>query len=196
MIATDRGVATHDDSPSRIVVATSGSRASHRATEVAGGLASALAAELTIVHVVGALEYRVGRFAPTLPITRRLDDPYGSLVLLDARRLAWAKGASARVVLISGQAPQAIVALASRLGAGLLVLGATRRRWPTSMAATTRRWVQSYAPCPVIAVPAEPLMPAPEVGTPRTVELGSRRMLPLYCCGGESLGCRCGEPVL
>jgi nucleotide-binding universal stress UspA family protein len=76
-----------------MVVATSGSGACRHATGVAAKLASAFAAELTIVHVVPAAEYRVGRLAPTLPITRQLDDPYASLVLLDARRLAWTKGA-------------------------------------------------------------------------------------------------------
>jgi nucleotide-binding universal stress UspA family protein len=59
----------------RIVVATGGSGASRRATEAAARLASAFAAELTIVHVVPAAKCRTGRLAPTLPIARRLEDP-------------------------------------------------------------------------------------------------------------------------
>ena len=139
----------------RIVVATSGSGASRHATGVAAELASAFAAELTIVHVVPAAEYRVGRLAPTLPITRQLDDPYASLVLLDARRLAWTKGAGTRAVLVAGETPQAVVALVSQLDADLLVLGSRRRRWPASARGPTRCWIQSHAPCPVLVVPDE-----------------------------------------
>jgi nucleotide-binding universal stress UspA family protein len=179
----------------RILVATSGSGASRHATGVAAGLASAFAAELTIVHVVPAVEYRVGRLAPTLPITRQLDDPYASLVLLDARRLAWANGASTRAVLIAGEAPQAVVALAGRLGADLLVLGARRRRWPTSARATTRRWIQAHAPCPVLTVPAEQLGRTPAASAPIPVAPGSTIELASCCCGDETRGCRCYEPV-
>jgi nucleotide-binding universal stress UspA family protein len=87
----------------RIVVATSGSGASRQATQSAARLASAFGAELTIVHVVPAVEYRTGRLTPTLPIAQQLGDPYASLVLLDARRLASAQGATVRPVLIAGE---------------------------------------------------------------------------------------------
>jgi nucleotide-binding universal stress UspA family protein len=159
----------------RIVVATSGSRASRHATGVAAELASAFAADLTIVHVVPAVEYRVGRLAPTLPITRQLDDPYASLVLLDARRLAWAKDAGTRAVLVAGEAPQAVVAFVGQLGADLLVLGSRRRRWQTSARGATRRWIQAHAPCPVLAVPDEERSRTPTVGEPvRVVSLTTR----------------------
>ena len=117
-------------SAARILLATNGSPAARRATGVAAELASAFAAELTVVHVVPAIEYRVGRLAPTLPITRRLDDPYASSVLLEARRIAWEKGSAARTALIAGEPPQAIVALAARLHADLGVTGVKRRRGP------------------------------------------------------------------
>jgi nucleotide-binding universal stress UspA family protein len=167
----------------RIVVATSGSGASRNATETAARLASAFEAELTIVHVAPAVEYRVGRLASTLPIARQLDDPYASLVLLDARRLALAKGATARPVLIAGEAPQAVVAVAGRLVADLLVLGARRRRWPTSARAATRRWIEAHAPCPVLVVPAEELSPTPVVSEPIPVASWARNELASCCCG-------------
>ena len=139
----------------RILLATSGSAAARHATVVAADLASAFAAELTIVHVVPAIEYRVGRLAPTLPITRRLDDPYASTVLLDARRIAWDGGAAARTVLIGGEPSQAIVALATRLDADLLVIAAKHRRGPARPVPSSGRWIQAHAPCPVLAVPAD-----------------------------------------
>ena len=175
----------------RIVVATSGSGASRNATEVAAGLAIAFEAELTIVHVIPTTEYRTGRLAPTLPIARQLDDPYASLVLLDARRIAWAKGATARPVLIAGEAPQAVVAVAGRLIADLLVVGAKRRRGPTSALARTRGWIQAHAPCPVLAVPSEELAPAPVLSDQILVAPGAPNEIVSCCCGDMSRGCRC-----
>ena len=72
----------------RVLLAASGSEASRRAAVVAADLASTFDAQLTIVHVVAPVEYRVGRLAPTLPITRQLDDPLTNPVLLEARRAA------------------------------------------------------------------------------------------------------------
>jgi nucleotide-binding universal stress UspA family protein len=179
----------------RIVVATSGSGASRHATEVAARLAIAFEAELTIVQVIPATKYRTGRLAPTLPIARQLDDPYASLVLLDARRLASANGATPRPVLIAGAAPQAVVAVAARLVADLLVVGAKRRRAPTSARAKTRRWIQAHAPCPVLAVPAEELSPTPAVTDPIPVAACATNELASCCCGDDSRGCRCCGPV-
>lgn len=175
----------------RIVVATSGSGASRHATGIAAELASAFAAELTIIHVVPPAEYRVGRLAPTLPIPRRLDDPYASLVLLDARRLAWTKGAGTRAVLVAGETPQAVVALVSQLNADLLVLGSRQRRWRASARGPTRHWIQSHAPCPVLVVPDEE--PTRTVGKPvlRNCLLLLRRRDPrLPMLRASLIGCR------
>lgn len=135
----------------RILHATSGSLAARAATVVAAELAAGFEAQLIIVHVIVAENYRVGRMAPTLPITRRLDDAYTDPVLLDARRVAWARGVSTELALIAGDAPAAIVALAHELAPQLIVIGSQRTRIPR-LGATTRRWVQSQAPCPVLAV--------------------------------------------
>ena len=59
----------------RILLATSGSPAARNATKGAADLANAFSAELTILHIVPATGHRIGRLAPALPITRRLDDP-------------------------------------------------------------------------------------------------------------------------
>ena len=136
----------------RMLVAASGSAASRRATAIAAELASTFDAELTIVHVIPANEYRTTRLGPILPINRRLEDPLTSEVLLDARRIAWTRGVSPRTVLIAGEPARAIVALAEDLDADLLLIGSQRRLTPAALAAKTRTRVHANAPCPVLPV--------------------------------------------
>ena len=90
----------------RVLVATSGSIASRQATAVASNLASTFEAQLVILHVVVPVEYRVGRLAPTMPITRCLDDPLAHPVLLEARRVAWRRGANPKTILVAGDPPR------------------------------------------------------------------------------------------
>ncbi|MGH2883801.1 MAG: universal stress protein [Solirubrobacteraceae bacterium] len=138
----------------RVLLAASGSEASRRATVIAADLASTFDAELTIVHVVAPVEYRVGRLAPTLPIiTRQLDDPLTCSVLLESRRVAWANGANAKTILVAGDPARVIVAIADDLGADL-VIGSTSRLRRSVLAAKTRHWVNARSPCPVLPVPA------------------------------------------
>jgi nucleotide-binding universal stress UspA family protein len=144
----------------RVLLAASGSEASRQATAVAADLASTFSAALAILHVVPSVEYRVGRLAPTVPITRRLDDPLTSPVLLDARRVAWARGANAQTILVAGEPARVIVAVAGDLGADLLVIGNTPRRVSSALAAHTRRWVHAHAHCPVVMVTADRPAPA------------------------------------
>lgn len=138
-----------------MLLAASGSEASRRATVVAAALASTFDAQLTIVHVVPPVEYRVGRLAPTLPITRRLEDPLRSAVLADARRLAWAQGVGAKTILIAGDPAPVIVAVTVELGADLLVIGHSRQMLPSALTAKTRCWLNAHAPCPVLPVKPE-----------------------------------------
>ena len=100
----------------RLLLAASGSLASRHATSIASDLASTFEAKLTILHVVPATEYRVGRLAPTLPITRQLRHPLTNHVLQDARRVAWARGASVTTMFVAGDAARLIVAIAADLG--------------------------------------------------------------------------------
>lgn len=139
----------------RVLLAASGSDASQHATAVAADLASTFSAALTILHVVPPVEYRVGRLAPTIPITRQLADPLTSPVLLDARRVAWARGASAQTILVAGDAARVIVAVAGDLGADLLVIGSNPGLVPSVLTARTERWVRAHAPCPVLPVTAD-----------------------------------------
>jgi nucleotide-binding universal stress UspA family protein len=131
-----------------LVVAVSGSDASRRAT--------AFDARLTVLHVVPPLRYRVGRLAPTLPITQRLDDPLSDPVLLDARQIAWARGVSPRAILIAGDLGPVIVTVARDLRADLLVIGTSPRLLTSHLAARRTAWVHAHAPCPVLPVSSSP----------------------------------------
>jgi nucleotide-binding universal stress UspA family protein len=154
--ASDRGAGV---ARQVIVLATSGSRASICATVFAAELAADVSAALRIVHVVAPIEYRVGRFAPMRPVTRRLGDPFESPVLRQAREIAWRHGSAATLQLVAGDPPEAIIAAARDACADLLVIGArTQERWRT---APTRRWVQAHAPCPVFTAPAGSAMSWP-----------------------------------
>ena len=143
-----------------LMAAVSGSDASRRATEVAADLANTFDARLTILHVVPPLRYRVGRLAPTLPITQRLNDPLSNPVLLDARQIAWARGVNPRTILIAGDPGHVIVVVASDLGAVLLVIGTKPRLLPGRLAARRGPWVHAHAPCPVLTVSSAPPKPA------------------------------------
>lgn len=105
-----------------------------------------------ILHVVPAVEQRIGWLAPTLPITRQFVDPLANPVLLEARRVAWTLGANAKPILVAGDPAPVIVTVILELGADLLVIGRTPRLAPSALAAKTRLWVSTRAPCPVLPV--------------------------------------------
>ena len=79
-----------------------------------------------------------------------------------ARQVAWANGAFARVILISGDPVPAILSLARELAVDLIVIGATPSRAPAADAGRTRYRIQRDAPCPVrvvaLAAPAQPVV--------------------------------------
>jgi nucleotide-binding universal stress UspA family protein len=140
---TDRVVRT------RVLNATSGSAASANATAAAAIIASERDAELIVVHVRAPEEMRVGRLAPTIVHQQRLRDPHASGVLSAARQVAWAHGASARVILMGGDPVPVIVSLARELAADLLVIGGTPSFAPAAITGRTRCRLQRDSPCPV-----------------------------------------------
>ena len=139
----------------RLLLATSGSAASRHATAIAADLASTFDAELTILHVIAPSAYRLARLGPILPISTRLDDPLSNVVLRDARRVAWTRGANPKPMLIAGDAARVIVAVAVDLGVDLLVIGSQRRLAPAALVAKTRSWVHAHASCPVLPITAD-----------------------------------------
>jgi nucleotide-binding universal stress UspA family protein len=149
--ATDRGVRA------RVLNATSGFAASANATAAAAIIATERDAELMVVHVRAPEVMRVGRLAPTIVHQQRLSDPHTNGVLSTARQVAWAHGALARVILLTGDPGPAIVSLARELNVELVVVGATPGRAPAAMTARTRYRIQRDSPCPVrVVVLAEP----------------------------------------
>jgi nucleotide-binding universal stress UspA family protein len=143
----------------QLTVAVSGSDASGRATAVAAQLASTFDARLAILHVVPTLKYRIGRLAPTLPITQRLDDPLSNPAQLDARQIAWTRGVGPSTILVAGDTGYAILTVAGELRADLLVIGTKPRLLPGGRAARQRRWLHAHSPCPVLGVTADPPTP-------------------------------------
>ncbi|MGN6872928.1 MAG: universal stress protein [Solirubrobacteraceae bacterium] len=143
----------------QLMVAVSGSDASRRATAVAAELANTFDARLAILHVVPPMTYRIGRLAPTLPVSHRLDDPLSSRVILEARQISWARGVNPSASLIAGDPGPVILTVAGHLGADVLVIGTKPRLLPGGLAARRRRWMRAHSPCPVLEVTADPPTP-------------------------------------
>jgi nucleotide-binding universal stress UspA family protein len=134
-----------------ILLATNGSPSARAATSLAADLAATFDAALRIIHVVAPIEYRVGRLTPTRPIERKLDCPYDNPVLLEARQLAWRRGAAATLQLVAGDPGRAIVSAAEHVD--LLVIGGRDHHVPSCLRARTRGWVETHAGCPLLTCP-------------------------------------------
>ncbi|MDQ6925858.1 MAG: universal stress protein [Candidatus Eremiobacteraeota bacterium] len=150
----------------RILNATSGSPASASATAAAALLANERDAELVVVHVGAPEVMRVSRLGPTIVHSQRERDPHASPVLSAARQVAWANGAFARVILISGEPAPAILSLAVELAVDLIVIGARPSRAPALLVDPTRYRIVRAAPRPVRVIAlASPPRPMARVGT-------------------------------
>ena len=93
------------------------------------GLAQAAAqgADVTVLHVVPARRWRVGRFGPARAVPMRVTDPLESAVLRDARRVALEHGIHPRLELIAADdADTVILGVARRVGAATIVVGGSR----------------------------------------------------------------------
>lgn len=133
-----------------IMLATSGSAASLRATVFAAQLTAALDATLRIVHVLAPIEYRVGRLAPMRAVPRRLANPFESPVLRQAREVAWRNGAASTLALLAGDPAHAIVNAAAETDTDIVVIGTAPPRHPLWRTAPIGRWIHDHAPCRVL----------------------------------------------
>jgi nucleotide-binding universal stress UspA family protein len=89
--------------------------------------AEAQGADVTLLHVVPARRWRVGRFGPTHTVPMRVTDPLQSAVLKDARNVALEHGIRPRLELIaSDDADEVILGVARRVGAATIVVGGSR----------------------------------------------------------------------
>jgi nucleotide-binding universal stress UspA family protein len=142
--------------PTKILLATDGSREAELAVTTAAALANGTDSELHVVHV--------GPFMPML-FSSMEDEP--ARMAREARKtldgavgqLEAAGGDVAQAHLRVGGASEEIVALAEELGAGLIVLGnrgrgGVRRALMGSVSDSVVR----HAHCPVLVVRAEPIV--------------------------------------
>jgi nucleotide-binding universal stress UspA family protein len=123
---------------------------------LASGLrhAAAQGAEATVLHVVPARRWRVGRFGPVRAVPLFLADPLQSPVLREARRLGFGLGLCPRLELIAAEdVDGTILGRARGLRAASIVVGAGR---PDGLAAPLGvcQGVLRRAPVPVVVVPA------------------------------------------
>ena len=142
--------------PTKIVLATDGSREAELAATTAAALAKGTDSELHVVHVgpfmpmlFSTMEEEPARMAREARKT--LDDAVG--------RIEAAGGNVAQAHLRVGGASEEIVALAEELGAGLILMGnrgrgGVRRALMGSVSDSVVR----HAHCPVLVVRAEPIV--------------------------------------
>lgn len=92
------------------------------------GLAQAASqdADVTVLHIVAPRQWRLARLGLPRAIPVRVRDPLESAVLREARRTAFEHGICPRLELIASDDPDAIIlAMARRVGASTIVVGAT-----------------------------------------------------------------------
>jgi nucleotide-binding universal stress UspA family protein len=142
--------------PTKILLATDGSREAELAARTAADVANGTNSELHVVHVgpfmpmlFSSMEEEPARMAREARKT--LDDAVG--------RIEAAGGDVARAHLKVGGASEEIVALAEELGAGLIVMGnrgrgGVRRALMGSVSDSVVR----HAHCPVLVVRADPIV--------------------------------------
>jgi nucleotide-binding universal stress UspA family protein len=137
--------------PTKILLATDGSREAELAATAAGDLANATNSELHVIHV--------GEFLPTLLAQTevepaRLEREAQKLLDEQVRRLEEAGGATVKEAhLRLGRADEEIVDLAYDMGAGFIVLGSRGHgRLRRALLGSVSDSVVRHAPCPVTIV--------------------------------------------
>ena len=134
-----------------ILNATDGSLVSEKATRNAVYLAKATGAELLILHVVET------SFASyTGPVYQQVVDElrdFGEKVLERAAAVAQEEGVEARTMSVDGHSGTAIVRIAEREGADLIVLGAVGRSMvEEALVGSISQHVVRHAHCAVLVI--------------------------------------------
>jgi nucleotide-binding universal stress UspA family protein len=134
-----------------ILNATDGSAVSESATRQAVYLARITGAELLILHVVEtSFAWYTGVFYQQLVDELR---DFGDKVLESAAQIAEQEGVQARTMIVDGQSGTAIVRIAERERADLVVLGAVGRSMvEEALMGSISQYVVRHAPCPVLVV--------------------------------------------
>jgi nucleotide-binding universal stress UspA family protein len=134
-----------------ILSATDGSEVAQKGTHQAVYLARATGAELLILHVVEtSFAWYTGKLYQQLVDELR---EYGGKVLERAAELADQEGVKARTMSVDGHSGTAIVRIAEREGADLIVLGALGRSMvEEALVGSVSHYVVRHAHCPVLVV--------------------------------------------
>jgi nucleotide-binding universal stress UspA family protein len=134
-----------------ILNATDGSEVAQKGTGQAIYLARATGAELLILHVVEtSFAWYTGMLYQQLVDELR---EYGGKVLERAAEMAGREGVKARTMSVDGHSGTAIVRVAEREGADLIVLGALGRSMvEEALVGSVSHYVVRHAPCPVLVV--------------------------------------------
>ena len=140
----------------RILVAIDGSIASISAVTQAARLAKQLNGELILVHVLDSISYLrtqgIDRFQPTL---QDMEDAGRALLRQAGQRIP--PGISFTTQLLTGDPPELIVSAAVAERADRIVIGTdSRGRLAHFLLGSCADTVIRYAPCPVLAVRAQP----------------------------------------
>lgn len=130
---------------------TDGSDVAERATRQAIYLAKATGAELIILHVVEtSFAWYTGAFYQQIIDELR---EFGEKVLQKAAELAEKEGVKARTLSVDGHSGTAIVRVAEREGADLIVMGAVGRSMvEEALVGSVSHYVVRHAHCPVLVV--------------------------------------------
>ena len=138
---------------SRILLAIDDSPPSQWATDVAGGLAQALDANVMVIHVVEPTERDLARDADEVVEQRRRD----ATALLERVRRSLPAAVESDHVLREGTPSGEIASAARMWEADLIVMGTRGRgRFATFVIGSTAEAVVREAPCPVLTVGHEP----------------------------------------
>ena len=134
-----------------ILQATDGSQVAERDTRQALYLAKTTGAELVILHVVEtSFAWYTGDFYQQIVDELR---GFGERVLEQAVQIANAEGVEPRTMSVDGQSGTAIVRIAEREGADLIVMGALGRSMvEEALVGSISQYVVRHAPCPVLIV--------------------------------------------
>lgn len=130
---------------------TDGSEVSEKATEHAIHLAKLTGAELVVLHVVEtSFAWYTGAFYKQ--IVDELRD-FGEKVLKHAVEMGEEEGVTIRTMSVDGHSGTAIVRIAEREGADLIVVGALGRSMvEEALMGSISQHVVRHAPCPVLVV--------------------------------------------
>ena len=155
--------------PTKILMATDGSKEAELAARTAAELADKTGSELHVVHVFGIVPWYPAYPEGTGPDETELEDPLieedlqrlseqraGELLDAEVEKIRSVSGTLAQAHLREGGAAQEIVGLAEEIGAGLIVMGSRgqggiRRALMGSVSDS----VVHHAHCPVMVVRPE-----------------------------------------